>query len=88
MQMICRGSKLWQKSTCNVITFHKHIQVCSLGENSMTGRAYMGELLNQVWLELLDKQVNAQKEKILQGSRKPTKKCEMKMRVEEKMTRT
>ena len=40
----------------------------------MTGRAYIGEVLNQVWLELLDKQVNAQKEKILRGSRKPTKK--------------
>ena len=25
------GSKLWQKSTCSVITFHKHIQVFSLG---------------------------------------------------------
>ena len=42
----------------------------------MTGRAYMGEVLNQVWLksikmsELLDKQVNAQKEKIFRGSRK------------------
>ena len=40
----------------------------------MTGRAYMGELLNQVWLqemsELLDKQVNAQKEIIFWGSRK------------------
>ena len=40
----------------------------------MTGRAYMGEVLNQVWLksmsELLDKQVNALKEKIFQGSRK------------------
>ena len=43
----------------------------------MTGRAYMGEVLNQVWLEsikkmseLLDKQVNAQKEKIFRGSYK------------------
>ena len=41
----------------------------------MTGRAYMGEVLNQVWLksikrmsELLDKQVNALKEKIFRGS--------------------
>ena len=40
----------------------------------MTGRIYMGEVLNQVWLksieisELLDKQVNAQKEKIFWGS--------------------
>ena len=30
MQMICQGSKLWQKSTRSVITFHKHIQVRSL----------------------------------------------------------
>ena len=35
--------------------------------------------------ELLDKQVNAQKKKLknnFQGSRKPTKKCAMKMKVE------
>ena len=60
-------------------------------ENSMTGRAYMGEVLVQVWLksiELLDKQVNAQKD-ILKNtsgvhtnSRKPTKKCAMKIKVE------
>ena len=31
MQMICRGSKLWKKSTCSVITFHKYIQVFSIG---------------------------------------------------------
>ena len=38
-------------------------------DNSMTGRAYMKEVLIQIWLksmkkmsELLDKQVNAQKE--------------------------
>ena len=38
----------------------------------MTGRAYLGEVPNQVWLEiseLLDKQVNAQKENF-RGSRK------------------
>ena len=38
----------------------------------MTGRAYMGEVLNQEihqeMSELLDKQVNAQKEKIFWGS--------------------
>ena len=51
----------------------------------------MGEVLNQVWLKsikLLDKQVNAQKEKIFRvhvSSRKPTKKCAMKMK--EKKTR-
>ena len=41
----------------------------------MTGRAYMGEVLTQVWLksemsELFDKQVNAQKEENFRGSRK------------------
>ena len=50
----------------------------------MTGRAYMGEVLNQSLAEihqemseLLDKQVNAQKEKtsgVHSSSRKPTKK--------------
>ena len=52
----------------------------------MTGRAYLGEVLNQVWLiceihqgmsELLDKQVNAQKVKtsgVHASSRKPAKK--------------
>ena len=38
----------------------------------MTGRVYLGEVLNQVWLksiELLDKPVNAQKENF-QGLRK------------------
>ena len=45
----------------------------------MTGRAYMGEVLNQVWLkihqemsELLDKELNALKEQIFRGSRKLT----------------
>ena len=35
----------------------------------MTGRAYMGEVPNQEISELLDKQVNAQKEKIFRSSR-------------------
>ena len=46
----------------------------------MTGRAYLGEVLNQVWLksikkkmsELLDKQVNAQKEKTSGFMQAPT----------------
>ena len=41
-------------------------------ENSMTGRAYIGEVLTQVWLKsIFDIQVNAQKEnlkKYFQGS--------------------
>ena len=52
----------------------------------MTDRAYVGGVLNQVWhqdmSELLDKQVNAQKERKTSGVhasfRKPTKKCAMK----------
>ena len=48
----------------------------------------MGEVLIQVWLksiELLDKQVNAQKEKSFQGSGKlpqAHEKCAIKMKVE------
>ena len=56
--------------------FLKYIQ-CLLAEISMIGRAYMGEVLTQVWLksikmsELFDKEVNAQKVyKKLPGSRK------------------
>ena len=53
-------------------------------KNSMTDRAYMGGAepslveIYQEMSELLDKQVNAQKEKNLGGcaiSHKPTKKC-------------
>ena len=42
--------------------------------------------IHQGMSELLNKQVNAQKEKIFRGSRsshKPTKKCAMKMKVEQ-----
>ena len=62
----------------------------------MTGRAYIGEMLIQIWLKsikLVDKQVNVQKESLkklpgftqnsrkpTQNSRKPTKKCVMKMK--------
>ena len=58
-------------------------------EISMTGRAYMGELLTQVWLKSIkkcDKEVNAQKESLKKtswvhaSSRMPTKKCVMKMK--------
>ena len=43
--------KLWQLSSCSVIAFHKYIQMFLLAENSMTGRAYMREVLAQVWLQ-------------------------------------
>ena len=52
----------------------------------MTGRAYMGEVLKQLWLksiEVFDKQVNAQKEKNFWSSSKllqAHKKCAMKMK--------
>ena len=64
----------------------------------MTGRAYMGEVLTQVWQnlmsELLDKEVNAQKENLKKlpgayaSSPKPTKKCTMKMKVETNKEKT
>ena len=61
----------------------------------MTGRAYMGEVLNQVWLKSIkkwDKQVNAQKEKIFWGSRKlpqaHEKVCDENERRRKKTTRT
>ena len=54
----------------------------------------MGEVLIQIWLksisELLDKQVNVQKESLKktsvvhENSHKPTKKCAMKMKEERK----
>ena len=67
-----------EKSTCSVITFHKHIQVFLLVENSMTGRAQLhgGSVepslaeIHQEMSELLDKQVNAQTEKSFPGSHK------------------
>ena len=54
----------------------------------MTGRAYMGEVLIQIheeMSELLDKQMNVQKEfektsRVHTSSRKPMKKCAMKMK--------
>ena len=36
----------------------------------MTGKGWMGKVLNQEMSELLDKQVNAQKRKIFRGLRK------------------
>ena len=63
----------------------------------MTGRAYMGEVLITIWLksikeisELLHKQTIAQKESLKKtsgvhsSSRKPTKKCTMKMKEKQK----
>ena len=55
---------------------HSSVKLLLQTDNSMTGRAYIGEVLMRIWLksmsELLDKQVNAQKEglKNFQGSRK------------------
>ena len=50
MQIICRGSKLWQLLACSVMAFPKYKFLLE-AENSMTGRAYMGEVLTQVWLK-------------------------------------
>ena len=49
---LCKGSKLWQLSTCSVIALLKYIQVF---ENSMTGRAYIGEVLIHIWLKSMKK---------------------------------
>ena len=51
----------------------------------MIGRAYMEEVLTQVWLKSIDKQVNAQKESLKNflGSHKlqqAHEKCAMKMK--------
>ena len=42
-----KGSKLWQLLVYSVIAFLKYIQNVEI---SMIGRAYMGEVLTQVWL--------------------------------------
>ena len=60
------------------MAFLKYIHCLLQAENTMTGRAYIGEVLTQVWLksvrtemsELFDKHVNVQKEKSFRGSRK------------------
>ena len=50
MQIIFRGSK------CGVMTFLKHIPVFTLqAENTKTGRAYIGEVVSQVWLKSIKK---------------------------------
>ena len=56
MQIISRGSKLWQLSTCSVIAFLKYIQVFTYqAESSMTDRAYIEEVLIQIWLKSMKK---------------------------------
>ena len=68
MQIIWRGSKLWQLSACSVIIFLK----CLLqAENSKTGRAYMGEVLIQVWgvIRQTSECTKREFEKYFQGSR-------------------
>ena len=70
-----KGSKLWQLLACSVITFPKYIsdQCLLQAEICMIGRAYMGEVLTQVWLKFIKKWVSSQKEslkKYFRGSRK------------------
>ena len=84
-----RGSKLWKLSTCNLVAFLKCIFKCLLqADNSMTGRAYIHGRssdtnlaeIHEEMSELLDKQVNVQKESLKKtsgvhaSSHKPTKK--------------
>ena len=47
------GSKLWQLSTWSVMAFLKYIQVLTSAENSLTGRAYIGEVLIQTEIHQL-----------------------------------
>ena len=42
-------------STINIIAFHKYIQVFLQAENNMTGKAYIGEVLIQVWQKSIEK---------------------------------
>ena len=66
---------------CNGLCIFSNTFKCFLqAENSMTGRAYIGEVLTQVQLksvkkmsELFDIQVNTQKEKNFQAPASPRK---------------
>ena len=58
MQIICRGSKLWQLLACSAMAFWNTFKFLLQAENSMTGRAYMGEVLTQVWLKSVKKWVS------------------------------
>ena len=50
MQIICiKESKLWQLSICSVIYFTDTFKCFLQAENSMTGRAYMGEVMIKVY---------------------------------------
>ena len=65
----------------SVIAFSNTFKCLLQAENSMTGKACKGEVLTQVWLR--NEQVNAQKEKNFQSSRKlmqAHEKCAMKMK--------
>ena len=88
MQIICRGSKLWQLSACNVIALLKYINFkCLLqAENNMTyrwsihGRSADTSLVAEIckeMSELFEKQVNAQRKTsgVHASSSKPTKMC-------------
>ena len=67
MQIICRGSKLWQLSASN--TFKCLLRT----ENSMTGRAYMGEVLIHVWLKSITKWVSYLTNKWMHKKRKTSR---------------
>ena len=53
MQIIGRGSKLWKLTTCSVIAFLNAFKYLLQADNSMTDRAYMGEVLIQIWLKCI-----------------------------------
>ena len=70
MQIICRGSKLWQLSACSVMAFHKYTQVFISGlfQDGESDEPSLAEI-HQEMCELLDKQGNAQKESLIKNFR-------------------
>ena len=52
--MILRGSELWKLSTCSVKVSLKYIEVF-YAESCLSGRAYIGEVLIQIWLKSMQK---------------------------------
>ena len=52
------GSKLWKLSACSVKVSLKYIKVASYllyAESCLSGTAYIGEVLIQIWLKLMQK---------------------------------
>ena len=67
MQIIERGSKLWQLSTCSIMAFLNYIQVfmkiVSIYIHRRSADTNLVEIYEEI-SELLDKQVNVQKDSL------------------------